>query len=407
MLPIVQLNRAEPAPAGRAAQGLPATSILVRDVEPPRPSATGAGGRPQPDDDDTVRLDLPRKKQPLVTTRRAWFAAAGLVGAGCLAGGVRLYLTPAPAPPPAVAPPAPTPVIAQPPPLAPTPVREFVIRAATEAEILHHTGGTGMTVFRFAGDHRVLVLDFPTLVQQGMMLDRVAALIEKAGAPRNRVLTEDELLTTIRAGGDTVATYYYGHDYSAGSLQRFFDLVDREEIALEPDEQILRRLLRQEGWLEPGVHRGLISIPAVGSNADITLSARRTILHHELSHGVFFSDPDYASFVQRFWDTTLTGQERSAVRRFLGSEGYDMAYEELMYNEMQAYLMFTHDPEFFRPDFVAMSPEHLSELQDEFLRGMPKGWLHDALAATPIDVRPAAPGNPLQRARSVHRIQPT
>jgi len=376
-------------------------------MEPPRPSATGAGGCPRPDDDDIVRLDLPGKQEPLVTTRRAWLTTAGLVGAGCLASAVRLFHTPASAPPPAVAPVAPRPVIAGPPPPAPTSAHEFTIRAATEDEILHHTGGAGMTVFRFADDHRILVLDFPTLVQQGMMLDRIAALIEKAGTPRNRVLTEDELLAAIRVGGDTVATYYYGHDYSAESLQRFFDLVDRAEIALEPDEQILRRLLRQEGWLEPDIHRGLISIPAVGSNADITLSARRTILHHELSHGVFFSDPDYASYVQRFWDTTLTGRERSAVRQFLGSEGYDVAYEELMYNEMQAYLMFTHDPEFFRPDFVAMRPEHLAELQDEFVRGMPTGWLHDALAARPTDVRPATPGNASQRPRSVHRIQPT
>ena len=356
-------------------------------MKPFRHSDVGSCGHAHPDDDETVRLKPPEKKQALLAGRRAWLAGLGVVGAGCLFIGARLLFRGTFAPP------------ERPP--------EFMVRTATEQEILHHSGGTGMTVFRFADDRRVLVLDFATLYQQGMMLDRVAALIEKAGVPRERVLTEAELLAAIRAGGDTVGSYYYGHDYSAESLRRFFDLADREKIVLNFEEETLRRLLEQEGWFEPGARRGLISIPAVGANTLVTLSARSTILHHELSHGVFFSDPDYARFVHRFWDTTLSGQERSAVRRFLGSEGYDMTYEELMYNEMQAYLMFTRDPEFFRPDLVGMTSEHLAELQDEFLRGMPRGWLHDALAATPVVVDGTVPGGTAAPAsvRSVHRVR--
>ncbi len=345
-----------------------------------------------PDDDDTVRLIPAAKKPPLLTSRRAWMAGAGVVGTACLLGAVRVLMPPSP-------PVATRPALA---PLAPAP--EFAIRTATEPEILSHVA-TGLTIFRFADDQRVLVLDFATLYQQGMMLNRVAALIEKAGSPRNRVLTDAELAQVIRAGGDTVETYYYGHDYSAASLGRFFALADGEHIALDSDEDTLRHLLEREGWFEPGVQAGLISIPAVGANSDITLSARRTILHHELSHGVFFSDPDYASFVLRFWDSTLTGNERAAVRRFLGSEGYDTGYEELMYNEMQAYLMFTRDPEFFRPELVSMRVERLAELQDEFLRGMPTGWLHDALAATPVMAGAATSAEGPPAGRGVHHVR--
>ena len=56
-----------------------------------------------------------------------------------------------------------------------------------------------------------------------------------------------------------------------------------------------------------------------------------------------------------FWLKELTGEERGAVRGFLAKEDYDVREEELMYNEMQAYLMFTRDPTFFTPDMVGMT----------------------------------------------------
>jgi hypothetical protein len=108
--------------------------------------------------------------------------------------------------------------------------------------------------------------------------------------------------------------------------------------------------------------------------------ARAAILRHELSHGEFFSDPNYASYVHNFWLTELTDQERAGVRAFLAKEDYDASKEELMYNEMQAYLMFTRDPMFFTPSMVGLTPARLAELQARFLAGMPAGWLHDVLA---------------------------
>ena len=349
--------------------------------------AGGVGTRTaEPGAGDTSGLAPAHKKPPLLTSRRAWLAGAGILGTACLLRGVSsLVLSPKPPPvtgaaasvrvplAPPIATPAPAPT--GPPPLA--------IQTATEQEILRNVP-TGLTVFRFADDQRILVLDFASLLQQGMMLNRVAALIEKAGQPRDRVLSDAELVEAIRADGGTPETYYYGHDYSAASLQRFFTLVDDERLPLDPEEATLRRLLEQVDWFKSDMQAGLISIPAVGANANVTLSARGTILHHELSHGLFFSDPDYAGFVHHFWNAALTADERSEVRRFLGSEGYDTGYEELMYNEMQAYLMFTRDPEFFTPARVDMTPRRLANLQAQFLRGMPTGWLQDSLAATPV-----------------------
>jgi hypothetical protein len=347
--------------------------------------------------DGTIRLGPTVKRPPLLTSRRAWLAGAGILGTACLLRGVSSLVLSPRAPDvtaaavrvPPVATPVPVPAAPAPAPATPP---ALTIRTATEQEILRHVP-TGLTVFRFADDQRILVLDFASLDQQGMMLNRVAALVEKAGQPRNRVLTAPELAEAIRAGGDTPATYYYGHDYSAASLRRFFTLANEANLPLDPEEATLRRLLDQEDWFKPDVHAGLISIPAVGADANVTLSARGAILHHELSHGMFFGDPDYAAFVHRFWETALTADERGGVRRFLGSEGYDTDYEELMYNEMQAYLMFTRDPAFFTPARVGMMPQRLAGLQTDFMRGMPTGWLRDALATTPVVISVSTPGH--------------
>ena len=98
------------------------------------------------------------------------------------------------------------------------------------------------------------------------MLNRVAAFVEKAGLPHDRVLTDAELDAAIRASGETPATYYYGHDYRAADLIRFFALADRAGVALTPEEERLRRLLRQAGWTDTSAAGALISIPKAGAD---------------------------------------------------------------------------------------------------------------------------------------------
>jgi hypothetical protein len=256
----------------------------------------------------------------------------------------------------------------------------FAIETANEQQIRDHVP-TGLTIFRFADNPRILVLDFAALHEQGMMLNRVAALIEKAGLPRDRVLTDEALDAAIHSQGDTVETFYYGHDYSAASLARFFTLADSEDIKLDPEEERLRAMLHQEGWFMPGLNAGLISLPAVGADPKVTAATRAAILRHELSHGEFFSNPVYADYVHNFWLTVLTEPERTVFRSFLGKEEYDVGEEELMYNEMQAYLMFTRDPAFFTPAMAGLTQARLAELQTRFLAGMPAGWLRNVLAS--------------------------
>jgi len=260
---------------------------------------------------------------------------------------------------------------------------DFHIETATEQDMLDHVDGDGhdIAVFRLKANPRILVLDFRSLLDQGRMLNRTAALVEKTDLPRDRVLTDAELDAAVHASGDSVETYYYGHDYSAQSLVRFFALADQESIQLTQQEQELRQLLRQNGWFEPNPDAGLITLPQIGADEHVTARARATILHHELSHGEYFTDPAYASFVHRFWLQTLTEAERQRIRAHLHSLGYDPAQDDLMENEAQAYLMFTDDPEFFKPEMVGMTKARLSELRVGFWRAMPPGWLRDSLAS--------------------------
>jgi hypothetical protein len=339
-------------------------------------------------DDATIRI------KPSTPPRKSRFVAAvaaGGVAMFLLGGGVTAWLlstrpaTMLPAAPSAISPPAvnaPSQALVSPKPLAPSglspePAAQFDIETADEATILGHVADR-LTVYRFAPNPNIVVLDFPSLRMQGEMLNRVASLIEKAGLPRNQVLNDAALGAAIREHGDTEETYYYGHDYRADALAFFFATADRQDVATDAEEERLRALLRQLGWLDHGGNGALISVPRIGPT--ITETMRAAMLHHELAHGEFFSNPQFASYVHQFWMTALTESERAAIRHFLGAMDYDTDNEELMYNEMQAYLMFTYDQRFFLPSNVGMTPGRRVTLQTEFLKGMPDCWLKDALA---------------------------
>jgi hypothetical protein len=245
-------------------------------------------------------------------------------------------------------------------------------------------------LFHLDVDPAVLVLDFSSLGQQAAMLNRVAALIEKADMPRDHVVSEAELDAHIRAAGGTPDAYYYGHDYRAADLARFFGLVAREHMPLNRDETWLRDRLDQEGWFKAGAAGALISLP--GTGGEIDQSSRTAIFRHELSHAVYFTDPAYVALTQTFWNSMLTEPERAAIRTFLGADGYDTADEDLMANEAQAYLIHTRDPRYFLPAMVGIGPSREAFLRAAFVDAIPEPWLRQsALAVAPVAPPPAPP----------------
>ena len=341
-----------------------------------------------PDSDETVRI-LPAPVRPRSPARGVAIGAA--IGAAAvlivLVAGWAFWPNCCAAKPQVpIALPAAVPLAATPDPAARTPepvvgtTPEVIVETATVEQIRRHQS-SGVAIFRLAENPQILVLDFATLVQQGSMLNRIAALTEKADLPRDRILSEAELLQAIAAGGDTPAGFYYGHDYSANALAHFFAVAERDHIRLTPEEALLRRVLGQLGWFNPGVSAGLISVPKTEADTVITQAVRDAIFTHELSHGEYFSNPAYAAYVSRFFLTMLTPVERDAFRLFLSRDGYDTENPEIVENETHAYLLYTPNPRFFAPAQVDMTAARRSELRSAFLNGMEAGWLRGVLSA--------------------------
>jgi hypothetical protein len=303
-----------------------------------------------PSADDTVRVRPPPNKQ-FAPARTALIASAGFLLALAAAAGAWSYF------------------------FRPT---QIVIDTETEAQI-DAAQPCALKISRFAADPSIVVIDFPSLTAQGLMLDRVAALIEKAGLPRDRVLGDVELREAIYNCGDTIESYYYGHDYKAADLKKFFQLADADHIALNGGELWLKNLLLQLGWMLPNANGALITLPAAGGPIDPHM--RAVILHHEISHGAFYTIPIYARYATDFWNS-LTAADRAAFTSFLGRQGYDTSNTSLMLNETQAYLIFTRDPLFFDAAAVGMTNAQINILRTGYIAGIPVPWLQPMAKAT-------------------------
>ena len=302
--------------------------------------------------DDTVIIRPPRARRPILPFV---FVAILVVAAGA-GGAAWLRLAPLPSPTP-------------------------TIPTATEAELRVASPAT-RTVARFAPNPAIVVMDFPTLAEQGQMLNRMAAFEERAGLPHDRLLTDAELDAAILASGVTPETYYFGHDYRAAEIARFFALADQGHVALNPQELELRDLAAKIA-AEPLGFGALITLTRADAANQVDASSRAVILHHELSHGEYFTNAVYSGFVKAVWETVLTEPERASFRSYLATEGYDTALEDLMMNETQAYLLHTPDPRFFDPSRLRITPARLAEIKDSFVAAMPSCWLRDETAAPP------------------------
>ena len=63
-----------------------------------------------------------------------------------------------------------------------------------EIDGLRHSG---TAVYRLVENPRILLIDFPTLAEQGRAMNRLAALIEKSGTPHDRVLSPEEMAVAV------------------------------------------------------------------------------------------------------------------------------------------------------------------------------------------------------------------
>ncbi|MDB5377077.1 MAG: hypothetical protein JWR00_1523, partial [Rubritepida sp.] len=218
--------------------------------------------------------------------------------------------------------------------------------ASSTDEILANRAVEPMAM-RWAPNPLVWVLDFPNLELQGRAMNRMAALLEKARTPRDRVLGDEALAGAITADGRTSSTWYFGHNYRASDLARFFQWAERDGVTLNPLELWVRKLVELARQVDRSRDAAILTLPALGPHVDAAM--RAAILRHELGHGQFFTLPFFAAHVMRIWERGLSEAERDTIRRFLGDEGYDTKQEEVMANEAMAYLLYTPDRRFFDP----------------------------------------------------------
>ena len=132
-----------------------------------------------------------------------------------------------PAVPAIVATPAAPALTATPPP-TPTTTPTSPARVADLDELLQAPPSTQLRWVRFKANRGIVVIEYPNLQEQGLAMNRLAAMFEKRTARRDRVPSDAELAALLRRSGDSVASFYQGHDYPAAKVARF------EAVAQEP-----------------------------------------------------------------------------------------------------------------------------------------------------------------------------
>lgn len=245
---------------------------------------------------------------------------------------------------------------------------------------------------RLSAPDGVVVLHFADLREQARAMARIVLLIEKADAPRHRVMGVPEVLQWLRARGMRLELITWGNNLSAEELARFFNTARLQGEALTEQERALLSdvlaagLLREVdgGWAparadsvsSPDPGQGAVQIPAhtlltvprvsqlsACAACGVTPAQHRAILEHELGHGEFAASAWLQHHARWFWFHGLSPVARSQWQRFLTQRGYDSGQLQIVLGEMHAYLAHTHDPALFRAEELELAPAALEALR--------------------------------------------
>lgn len=238
-------------------------------------------------------------------------------------------------------------------------------------------------IWNYAGNANVYVFDFPTLKQQGQTFNRAMQLTEQYNESYKRVFSLDEMNKYLIAIRRNQANFAFGHDFLVSELVLFFNLASRDKITLLPDEATMRDFLLEQGMMDNwrGFYRAkrpdvvILSIPQVHERLDneprINELARRAIFTHEIAHAEFYSNPYYADYCRKFWAEKLSESQRGVFQKFLSNYNYSVNQQELLINEMQAYLMFTPDPNSVSAAKLGIEDTEWEAMKSLFRQGRP------------------------------------
>lgn len=254
-----------------------------------------------------------------------------------------------------------------------------------DVDSILHTRTGKLTIWRLTDNPNIIVFDFPSLLEQGRSFNRITQLTDQFNEPYKRVLGNAEFLKYLEAMRRSQADFAFGHDVLVNEFVLFFNLADRDKIELFPEEIAVRDFLIEQGVIKlwRGMYQAdrshanmvVLSIPQVQERREgeppVSAFARRAIILHEVAHGEFYTNKYYADYCRKFWSTTLTEEQRGLFKRFLSNYNYQLNADELVVNEMQAYLMFTPDPSSFSAAKLGVSQAELEAMRDAFVNGKP------------------------------------
>lgn len=240
-----------------------------------------------------------------------------------------------------------------------------------------------VTIWRLADNPNILIFDFPSLSEQGRSFDRITQLIDQFNEPYKRVMGNAEFVKYMDSLRRNFADFAFGHDVLMSEFVLFFNLADRDKIELFPEEIAVRDFLIEQGLIKTwrGIYQAVkadqvvLSVPQMQERREneppINALARRAIILHEVAHGEFYTNKYYADYCRKYWNSVLNEEQRNHFKQFLSNYNYTLNADELLINEMQAYLMFTPDPASFSAAKLKVSQADLDAMRDKFANGKP------------------------------------
>jgi len=240
--------------------------------------------------------------------------------------------------------------------------------------------------FQLRSNLNIFIIDFATLEEQGVSMNRVALLIESSNAPKEWVVNDEEMEKLILETRQNTATLYLGHDVRIESLAYFFNMVKKNSIKINQYEEKLKNTLLKnylmrfdEGKYQAIENKALVTVsklqknnPGNDQDETITQDMRQYIIQHEISHGEYFTNQKYRQYCQDFWETKLTEAQRKSFRNYLDNKYYDKNQEDLMINEFQAYLVYTginFGDLFNEGTFETISADEVLKIRYHFISG--------------------------------------
>ncbi len=239
-------------------------------------------------------------------------------------------------------------------------------------------------LFRLPTAPQILILDFSSLSQQADMLNRLAVFLEVAGFSHQQVLKEHAIKAQLIQNGREWKSVYYGHDYSASDLARFFNQLSSQGLKPNASEQFLLQLILREGLIKNDGQQYLAAEPiqsliSISENSELDALPNRDQIRlyglaHEIRHGLYFTNAAYKQACTDFWNG-LAYSQKTAFRESLARLHYDPKLEDLMINETQAFLL-SNTNSF---DQISLSIQELLQLKKQLLLQLPPQFLPLAL----------------------------